>query len=80
MQIVYDEMNNNVERYRICGTVQRNEEHPYFEFRSEVFFAFIPEDIEMIKQAANDFQVLFGLKDWEVQVEKTRDKWERVTL
>lgn len=68
----------NPERYRITGTVQGNDEHPFFSFESEVYYILIPEDLERVKEAAKQFQEFFGLRKWEIQIHKTRDKWETV--
>lgn len=68
----------NPERFRIKGTVQGTDEHPYFSFVSEIYYVLIPDDLERVKAAAEQFQEFFGLRKWEVQVFKTRDKWETV--
>ncbi len=68
----------NPERYRISGVVPWTDDHPGFNFESEIYIIFTPEDLEMVKQAALDFQKFFGLNKWQVQVSKTRDKWEQV--
>mgnify|MGYP001590776480 CR=1 FL=1 len=68
----------NPERYRITGRVQGTDDNPHFTFESEVYAIFIPEDLEMVKADAKQFQEFFGLSKWEIQVYKTRDKWEAV--
>lgn len=68
----------NAERYRITGRVQGTDECPYFEFQSEIYWVLVPEDLEMIKQAAKDFVKFFGLEKWDIQINKTRDTWETV--
>lgn len=68
----------NPERYRIRGSVLPTDEHPGFEFESEMYVIFTPEALEMVKQDARAFQEFFGLNKWEVQILKTRDNWEQV--
>lgn len=74
------DIEENVTRYRIKGRVPATDECPYFEFMSSIYFIWVEDDLEMIKQEAHKFQETFGLKKWEVEIEKTRDKWERVVF
>jgi hypothetical protein len=67
---------DSLPRYRILGTAQETVEHPHIEFRSQVYWG--PGIEDTVKDDAERLRTFFGLKTWEVQIERTKDQWERV--
>jgi hypothetical protein len=68
-----------VRRYRVRGTVQKPDQ-PFFTFVSEIIPVVTPEDMVCLRNIKQQFQEMFDLKNWEITVETTQDKWEVVRI
>ena len=67
-------------KYRIVGIAPTTEDHPGITFQTPMYFAFDSQCLEQVKEDAEQLRTFFGLKDWEVQIETSTDKWERVKI
>jgi hypothetical protein len=68
-----------IKRYRVRGTVQKPDQ-PFFTFVSEIIPVVTPEDMVCLRNIKQQFQEMFDLKNWEITVETTQDKWEVVRI
>lgn len=69
-----------VRRYRIRGEVPARDDKPGFDFSAGPFHVLTAEDMDYLRQQIKDYKEMFDLKDWEITVEMTQDKWERVKI
>jgi hypothetical protein len=63
----------------VRGTVQKPDQ-PFFTFVSEIIPVVTPEDMVCLRNIKQQFQEMFDLKNWEITVETTQDKWEVVRI